>query len=319
MSLTISCPKGLSYSRRPVITLLVAGVMSGFLHGCESGDSASSNGTLDLFPRQIGSWMRGDSARVYDRQTIFEYTENAAVYNSYAFERVTIATYSNPAGTAASVELFDMGTPSDAYGVFSFAREQEDSGIGGGYDLRDGVLCFWQNRFYARVASEQEATESSQMLIEIARAISARLPDPSELPNLVQLLPSEGLVQFSQRFFHLHQTLNHHYYLGRENLLRLNVGTNAVLARYRPGETYLLTVSYENEAAAADAWLSFRQGYLRDVEPSRAVASGDGKFVSLRTQSRFVVVVLDGESAVQADRLAQAAVDKLDKSLDWGA
>jgi len=45
-----------------------------------------------------------------------------------------------------TVELFDMGTPDDAYGVFSYGREQEETGIGGGYELRSSVLSFWQNR-----------------------------------------------------------------------------------------------------------------------------------------------------------------------------
>ena len=125
-------------------------------------------------------------------------------------------------------------------------------------------------------------------------------------------------MPFSERFFHLHQTLNYHYYVARENLLNLNLGTNAVLARYQPGGAYLLIVSYENESAAAGAWLSFRQGYLPGSEPSRAVRTENGRFVSLQNYSRFVVVVFDAESAAQADQLVQAAVDNLAESLDWG-
>jgi hypothetical protein len=276
-------------------------------------------GSLSLLPRQIDGWTRADSAATYNRQTIFDYIDGAGeVYRSYAFNQVTVVPYTNPQGQTVTVELFDMGNPSDAYGVFSYAREREDSGIGGGYEHRGSVLCFWQNRFYVCVAFEPGTAGVDQELTDIAQAISAGLPTGSERPDLVRSLPTEGLVPFSERFFHLHQTLNYHYYVARENLLNLNVGTSAVLARYRPGGAYLLIVRYGNESVASGAWLSFRQGYLPDFESSRAVRTENGKFVSLQDYSRFVVVVFDAESAAQAERLVQAAVDNLGKSTDLG-
>ncbi|KPJ92340.1 MAG: hypothetical protein AMS18_07620 [Gemmatimonas sp. SG8_17] len=291
-----------------------------FMLGCGSQDSASSMGTLGPLPHQIDGWTRSDFAQTYNRQTIFDYINGAGeVYRSYAFGHVTVVAYTGPENIAVTVELFDMGNPSDAYGVFSYGREREETGIGGGYEHRGGVLCFWQNRFYVCIASEPGAAASDQALVDIARAISEGLPAESDRPNLVRLLPAEGLVPFSERFFHLQQTLNYHYYVARENLLKLNVRTTAVLARYRPGAAYLLIVSYENESAAADAWLSFRDGYVPDAEGSRAVATENGKFVALRTYSRFVVVVFDAESEAQAEQLAQAALDRLAESMDWGA
>jgi hypothetical protein len=306
-------------ARKSVALLTATFISTALVLGCGMQDAASSMDYLGLLPQQIDGWTRGDSVATYDRQTIFDYIDGAGeVYRSYAFDQVTVVTYTDAQGRAVTVELFDMGNPSDAYGVFSYAREREDTGIGGGYEQRGSVLCFWQDRFYVCVAFEPGTAGVDQDLIDIARAISAGLPTASERPNLVRLLPTDGLMPFSERFFHLHQTLNYHYYVARENLLNLNLGTNAVLARYQPGGAYLLIVSYENESAAAGAWLSFRQGYLPGSEPSRAVRTENGRFVSLQNYSRFVVVVFDAESAAQADQLVQAAVDNLAESLDWG-
>lgn len=285
--------------------------------GCGMQDTASSMGSLDLLPQQIDGWARADSAATYDRETIFDYIDGAGeVYRSYAFADVTVVPYTNPQGQTVTVELFDMGNAADAYGVFSYAREQEDEGIGGGYEQRGSVLCFWQDRFYVCAAFEPGTPGVGEDLMGIARAISAGLPTASERPDLVQLLPTEGLVPFSERFFHLHQTLNYHYYVARENLLELNPETSAVLARYRPSGAYLLIVSYENESAASDASSSFRQGYLPDSGSSRPIQTENGKFASLQDYARFVVAVFDAESAAQADELMQAAVGNLEESLD---
>lgn len=267
---------------------------------------------VELLPEQIDSWARGDSAAVYDRETIFDYIDGAGeVYRSFAFGQVAVAVYSGPRGPDMTVELFDMGNPADAYGVFSYAREREESGIGGGYEQKGRVLCFWQDRYYICVASDERTAESDRALQEAARAISERLPPVSDPPNLVGLLPSDGLVPFSQRFFHLHQSLNYHYYLARENILDLNPETDAVLARYAPGSTYLLLVCYPDSSDATAAVASFERQYLPDSGGRPAVGTENGKFVSYGSRDRYVAVVLDADSEGAAVDLLQATLNRL--------
>jgi hypothetical protein len=271
---------------------------------------------IDLLPKQIDTWARGDSPLTYDRETIFDYINGAGeVYRSYAFGQVAVAVYASSEGLPdVTVELFDMGDPADAYGVFSYAREQEETGIGGGYERKGRVLCFWQDRYYVCVASEERTADSERSLEEIARAISEGLPPASEPPALVAMLPDDGLVAFSERFFHLHQSLNYQYYLARENILNLGPETDAVLARYSPGSTYLLLIRYPSERDAAAAAASFKQSYLPDSGDSRTAKTENDKFSSYNDSDRFVVAVLDAESETAASDLLQAAVSGLPQS-----
>lgn len=272
---------------------------------------------VELLPEQIDRWARGDSAAVYDRETIFDYIDGAGeVYRSFAFSQVAVVVYSGPqgAGENLTVELFDMGNPADAYGVFSYAREREETGIGGGYEQKGRVLCFWQDRYYVCVASDERTAESDRALQAAARAISERLPPASEPPALVGLLPSEGLVPFSQRFFHLHQSLNYQYYLARENILDLSPETDAVLARYAPGSTYVLLVRYPDSSDATAAIASFERQYLADSGGRGAVRTENGKFVSYASRDRYVAVVLDAESEGGAVDLVQATLNRLPQS-----
>jgi len=267
---------------------------------------------VDLLPERIRGWTRGDASATYDRETIFDYIDGAGeVYRSYAFSQVLVASYTSPAGPGITVELFDMGLPADAYGVFSYAREREESGLGCGYERKGRVLCYWQDRYYVCVAAEERSEETDSVVMEVARAISDRLPPASRPPDLLALLPEDGRVAFSERFFHLHQSLNYHYYLARENILNLGPDTDAVLARYEPGSVYLLLVEYEDEGSAAAAVVSFRQGYPAGSGDAQTVQTGNGRFTAYGKRGRHIVIVLDAESEATANDLLQATVNEL--------
>jgi hypothetical protein len=264
-----------------------------------------------LLPDRVSDWTRQESSVTYDRETIFDYIDGAGeVYRSYAFRDVAVAHYARSGSPSITVELFDMGTADDAYGVFVHGREREEAGIGGGFERQGGVLCFWQDRFYVCVAAEQPAPHTEAAVEEIARAIARNLPPAVTRPSIVNLLPPDGLVPFSDRFFHLHQSLNYHYYLQRENVLNLSAETDAVLARYAPGSTHLLIVRYGSADAAADALSSFRAQYLRGSDRQTVVTERE-TYVSSDVHDRYVAVVLDADSEAVADALLEAATERI--------
>lgn len=263
---------------------------------------------LHLLPDGLDGWSRAGEIQRYDRESIYKYIDGAGeVYNSYAFSEVLVARYAQPDNPVLTVELFDMGTAHDAYGVFSYAREHEETGIGGGYELRGSVLCFWQNRYYVCVSLEESSEESYRWLKSFARAVSEQLPAESEPPPLIGLLPPERLVPFSQRYFHRHASLIYHYYLSRDNILNLSAATNAVLARYLPGSTLLLMVEYPDQAASSAAERSFRESYLPEAEGGAVVETDGGKFVAVERVDQYLSVVFDAESAAAAESLIAAA------------
>ena len=226
------------------VTPGLAAVLLLSLWSCAGHDSENESAQMkELLPAQLGVLTRQDSIDSYDRETIFDYINGAGeVYRSYAFSEVVVARYAAAEGSDVLVELFDMGTQDDAFGVFSYAREREEAGIGGGFEHKGDVLCFWQNRYYVCLALDDPTQGSDTSLVELANAISASLPSESNRPDIVGMLPAGGLVPFSDRYFHQHQSLNYHYYLVRENILNLNQETDAVLARYQPGPSYLLVI-----------------------------------------------------------------------------
>ena len=74
-------------------------------------------------------------------------------------------------------------------------------------DLEDGVAPSAKNQARANLRdAELGAPDQGEVLEEVARGISQQLPAPADRPALVTALPAEGLVPFSDRFFHTHQS-----------------------------------------------------------------------------------------------------------------
>ena len=87
--------------------------------------------------------------------------------------------------------------------------------------LQTNLLCFWQDKYFVCVQAGGGSDESRQTVVDLARAISAKLPPGGEVPALVGYLPEDDLIAYSSRYFHGHPSLNYHYYLSTENILKL--------------------------------------------------------------------------------------------------
>lgn len=297
-----------SLARTGLNPAALIGLLITLLTAC--GDSSASDPEIAMnLPETVGEWVLADAPRTYDRETIFDYINGAGeVYRSYAFKYVLVGLYQKDGGGALNVEIFDMGTPEDAYGVFSYAREEERAGIGAAFESRGSVLCFWQDRFYVCVVEEPGTDAPDSALEDMARGLSRGLPPGGERPALMDALPEEGLVPNSQRFFHTHQSLNYHYYLVRENVLNLGTETDAVLARYEAGPSTLLLVEYPNASEAGKALASFRDQITGGAE---AAEPRSGLFVASSQEDSYLIVVLESASGVASETLLNSAVTRL--------
>ncbi len=263
-------------------------------------------------PNEILGWKVTDTVETYDRESIFDYINGAGeVYRSYGFRDVTVWRFSKPDAPEITVEIFDMGSPEDAYGVFSYTRESEESGIGGGYEQRGSVLCFWQNRYYVCLAAYESTDDVRQAVTMLARSIAQQLPQSDGIPPLIGLLPQEGLIEHTQRFFHIHASLNYHYFLAEQNILRLSESTNAVLGVYESGTTYLLCVEYPSAQEAEEAYGSFVENYLPEAAGTGVAMVDVGKWVSATKPGRYVIIALDAVSRESATELTDAMKSSL--------
>ena len=265
-------------------------------------------------PGQIGVWTAEPGDRVYDSETIFRYIDGAGeVYRAYNMRSCLSRRYTSPHAPAIVLDIFDMGSSEDAFGVFTHDQDGRAVDVGQGGLFRPGWLSFWKGRFFVSIYAEEETETARGAVSELAKVLASLIKDQGSKPGLLLKLPPEGLQSLSIRYLHHHTLLNYHFYLADENILNLGQQTDAVLAVYqRSGKrAHLLLVSYPNEDKAAEAHRSLLRYYLPEAQSREAVLLEDGKWSATGFKNTFLTVVLEADTRPLAESLLREVLETL--------
>jgi hypothetical protein len=258
-------------------------------------------------PVSAGPWL-SEADQVYDAGTIFDYIDGAGeVYRSYNMRSLVARRFHKDGRPDIVVDAFDMGSPADAFGVFTHDLDGADAGIGQDSTYKAGLLSFWKDRYFLSVYAEEETPETKALVLDLGRAIAAAIPVEGARPGLVDLLPRDGQAPGRIRFFHSHAVMNYHFFVADVDILELAGTADAVLADYQDegGTSRLLIVAYADPGAAARAAASFARAYLPDARGGAPVRTENGRWSASRAFGRLVAVVFDTSSRAKAeDRLA---------------
>lgn len=266
------------------------------LAACASSPSPPS----DVFPAAgaVSDWSPVGEAEVFDAETLFDLVNGQAeCFFAYNFQQVTVQDYQNTAGSVLSVELWQMATPADAYGLFTASIAGVPAPIGNDGDTDPGRrLAFWQDRFYVHVRARQGVPDAD--LTAFGQAVAAALPPGGERPALVDRLPSARLVERSLIYFHQEISIQNELWLGGVNLLGLNLETEGVLARYDVdgAEASMLLIRYPDAGAAAAALAALQGGQVDDI-------------VTADTRDHLLGAVIGEVETQAASRLLATALD----------
>jgi hypothetical protein len=285
------------------------------------GGGVNENATTEwesVLPDHIGGWkaVTGGTKR-FDRETLYDYIDGGAeLYLSYGFEKLISTSYIREGDTDIVVDVFDMKTSYNAYGVFTHSREVVESEFGQGSQYTEGLLLFWKGRYYVSILASPETKASKETAFELARIIENRIPTDGPLPGILELLPKDGLVEESVRFFRHYIWLNSHYYIADENILHIDENTDAVLAKYETGSRapedperdILLIVRYPDVASARSAYASFVESYLPELNDRTVVRIEDGTWSGCRLDGEVISVVFNSRTERDALVLLEAVV-----------
>jgi hypothetical protein len=225
------------------------------LAGCESGNQPVA--LPDVLPKAgtVPGWTPSGDVRTFNRENIYDLVDGQAdAYFVYGFEQVAVCNYQNAAGAVLGVEVWQLATPADAYGLYTASFSGQPVALGNDGDADPGRrLAFWQNRYYVRVRARQELPDTG--LRAFGGTVAAALPTGGERPALVNRLPRDRRVENSTLFFHEEVSIQGEVWLGGENVLGLSAKTDGVLARYDFGGQIvrLLVVQYPDAQAASSA------------------------------------------------------------------
>jgi hypothetical protein len=223
-------------------------------------------------PREIQTLRAAGADNRYDNRTIFDYLDGGAeVYLAYRM-RSCLAREYTAGDLVVTLDLFEMGSAADAYGMFTHDQDGEFFSIGQGALLRSGWLSLRKGRFFVSVTATQPSARA--LVLAVGSAAAMAIDDRGLAPDLLGRLPQHGLVPRSVRFLRSPVLLTPHVDLGENNPLKISGDVEVVLGRYeRAGEKAILVVVRYPTSRAANAAAASVRARLRALH-GRALASG---------------------------------------------
>jgi hypothetical protein len=260
-------------------------------------------------PREVNGWQWNGKCDTYDSQTIFDYIDGIGeIYRAYNMRRVWACRYEKANSPTLTLDIFDMGTAEDAFGIFTFERDGEDADIGQGSDYAGGMLRFWKDRYFVVITAQQESEDVRNAILQLGRTLAAAIPRAGKPPELLQCLPAEGLQRERILFFRHPMILNRHFFVAENDILNLSPKTEGVLATYLSGKAKvrMVLLRYPAEAEAVKAWDTFSRTYLREGRQKGVVQTENKKWTAARRQGRTIAIVFDAPSQRQAQQMLQS-------------
>jgi hypothetical protein len=284
--------------KRVTLFVVLAALLGGGV-GLVTAQIRPAAGRMASFiPKAVGSWL-AEADRMYDAESIFQYIDGAGeVYRSYNMKFLVSRRFHKDGRPDIIVDLFDMGSSADAFGVFTHDLDGENAGIGQESTYKSGLLSFWKDRYFGSVSCEEETRETKDAVLELGRRMAAAIPNEGPKPKLLAYLPAQGLDAGSVRYFHNYSILNYHFFVAEKDILLLDQTASAVLATYTSAgkSSYLLIVGYPDEAKAARAFESFSKNYMPDAKRKGIVRTEDKRWTASAKAGDIVIVVFNADS-----------------------
>jgi hypothetical protein len=228
---------------------------------------------------ELQGWSLVTEPEHYEADNLWDYINGQAdFFIDYGFVRVDTAEYRNDQESSSVVlEVYRMGRPWEAFGIFAAERTSDDRPleIGAGAYLGANVLGFWQGEHYVKLTTFDEGPAIEKMLTGLAEEISPRLPSQEHELEALLLFPDEDRVEASERFI-------------PKNFLGQPFLTNAFRVDYsHGGERVQLFVIETGSPSEAQSHFTHLEDFYREQYQER---------VTLETTADPPMLIIDGPS-----------------------
>jgi len=231
------------------------------------GQERRPNPALAALVTPAEGWKEDEARQSFFPDNLYEYIDGAAEsYLSYDFKELLVVQLKKEGGEATlTVEVYDMGTPTSAFGIFGAERYPENRAVAVGdlgY-LEGESLNFMAGRFYMKLLSFGLGEGTAAALTGYAATVAGAVTEKGGLPPMLGAFPGENLVARSEKYI-------------RKNFLGYEFLHDGYVATYRIGgqdvECFLAEAASEKEAE--EALGRFLEFLAKDKQVPEKVALG---------------------------------------------
>jgi hypothetical protein len=200
-------------------------------------------------------WSWHGKPKIYSPQNLYEYIDGEAeLYLSYDFKELATLIYfwGSSEDTFFTVDVYDMGTPLNAFGLYSSYRYPgyQYEKIGTESFVSDFGLKFFQGRFVVEIKSSDESEKCGKAVRVVAGLVADRIIDPVGFPDLIRLLPETDQIPQTLRYY-------------AKEMLNQSFLPQGLEAKYRLGdeEATGFTILFENNQSAEEGLEKLKSFY----------------------------------------------------------
>jgi hypothetical protein len=206
---------------------------------------------------QFGSFKKVAAPAHYSPDTLFDYIDGGAeVFLAYGFVELLVAELvedGNPA-SRATLEIYNMGTLENAFGVFKAEQGGDPYTLPGGSEgrLGQGMLQFYKDKWYVKTFLPPASKYYPAVTQQIGTTLEARIKGTFSRPTFFKLLPVQDRVADSESY-------TSKDFLGQPYFARI-----ASAQFSRGGKTYKIFISIEPDKEAAQNLAHYKAHLIQE-------------------------------------------------------
>lgn len=152
----------------------------------------------------LAGWTPSAPPSVFTPKDLFELINGGAdMYVEYGFLKLLHAEYRKEADpkTTLTIDLYDMATPANAFGIYTYERGDRPSNeaVGDEGILSTASLAFRRAGFYVKIETNDLSGATARAAKPLALRIADLIPGPPGKVAALDRFPAEGLVPGSAR------------------------------------------------------------------------------------------------------------------------
>jgi hypothetical protein len=233
-------------------------------------------------------WQIFDEVKQFTPENLYEQINGrASFFIAYDMIRMTYVSFVNSDKTSQFINLsiYNMGTPTNAFGVFSAERSQGESPLElgrAGY-RSDANYFIWKGQYYIRIISSEATNEFQRIGMDLARKVTDFLLDSGEQVWGLTALPLTDRMPESVQYF-------------KVDAMGLDFMRNTYTATYRKGNTLVTAfLSQQDSAESAQTkvvrYAAYANKYGKGIDRLKA---GEVELVSCDMGGSYDVVYQKG-------------------------
>lgn len=229
---------------------------------------------------EILDWVQSRAPSTYEGKTLYrDRPEAPDLFYAYGFQQQAEVEYQTPrfgSKPLILLEIFDMGAPENAFGIYNFHiyPQVKFEWVGSKAILSGGYLRFSKGKYFIQIEGYEFATGIREAMVLLAKNIASRIKEPAPEPQILTLLPSNKMSG-SVKLFRSNWALRQIYNTLPLNVPQLSDTALGVSARYRDNPDLknwmeaqiVFIIRFPDTATAESAYIAYRDSVMEAALP----------------------------------------------------